>query len=153
MLGSSWRRSCQEVSCSTVVADECLPGNNRFRLLSNTQSVVVSLHTDELLKILGADIVLEVQSVRLIVPEVHRRRTPCSPVFFLFVFLNQRAHYLRCSAAIWDKHYFTRLWFCSDKAGLIKLDLIGIAFKHSTQLLWFQSSPWEGLEEEREEMR
>lgn len=26
-----------------------------------------------------------------------------------------------------------QLWFCSDKAGLIKLDLIGIAFKHSTQ--------------------
>lgn len=47
--------------------------------------------------------------------------------------LNQRACYLRCSAAIWDKHYLAQLWFCSDKAGLIKLDLIGIAFKHSTQ--------------------
>lgn len=69
--------------------------------------------------------------------------------------LNQRACYLRCSAAIWDKHYLAQLWFCSDKAGLIKLDLIGIAFKHSAQpeqILWFQSSPWERLEEEREAM-
>lgn len=69
--------------------------------------------------------------------------------------LNQQACYLRCSAAIWDKHFLAQLWFCSDKAGLIKLDLIGIAFKHSTQpeqILWFQSSPWERLEEEREAM-